>query len=269
MSFPDKVKVKDPFWYAATGAIKAWEVLRKKYKTFPIGDQEYRKQKWREWWQREGRYKPTIISQEKSILEPSLSTELAEFVGILIGDGGITKYQVVVTLNRIDDKLYAQFVAALMEELFGVKPSVLPFEMIYKITISRGKLVRFCHSLGLKIGNKIKQNIDIPNWIKNDKNYSIACIRGLMDTDGCIYNECHNIKGKRYCYPRLSFVSHSLALRESYFQILADLGFTPKMRNNRSVHLESRSDIIDYFRIVGTNNPKHWNRYSEFIGEVG
>ncbi|MBI3256137.1 MAG: hypothetical protein HYZ63_04170 [Candidatus Andersenbacteria bacterium] len=261
MSFPDNAKVKDPFWYAATGGVKAWAVLRKKYKTFPMGDQEHRKQKWREWWEREGQYKNNLMV----VKIPRFSFELAEFVGIMMGDGGLTPSQLKITLNRIDDKLYTDFVVILVEKLFGVKPSVTPREMVYSIMVSRRKLIQFCQDIGLKVGNKIKQRIDIPLWVKNKKPYLIACVRGLMDTDGCIYNECHMIGGKQYCYPRLSFVSHSPPLRESVWQALSDFGFKPKIRNSRSVHLEKRQDIIDYFRIVGTNNPKHRKRYQRFL----
>ncbi len=63
-----------------------------------------------------------------------------------------------------------------------------------------------------------------------------------MDTDGCIFNECHVINNKKYCYPRLSFVSFSWQLRLSVFKILQKLNFPPKIRNNRSVQLEKRKD---------------------------
>lgn len=70
------------------------------------------------------------------------------------------------------------------------------------------------------------------------------------------------------CYQRISFVSHLKPLRESVWKGLSELGFHPKIRNNRSVQLEREIDIIDYFRIVGTSNPKHRQRYKEFLVEV-
>ena len=263
------VKIKEPFWYTAKGAMRAWQVISKKYGRVPI-DPEYRMQKWREWWEREGKFQHhPIINVAKSFMKPRKSKELAEFIGIMMGDGGMTKWQMKITLNRFDDHAYSQYVGRLITKLFGVKPSVSLRSSTVDLIISRVRLVDYCVLLGLKIGNKIHQRFDIPGWIKRQPSFAAVCVRGLMDTDGCIFNECHHINGKRYCYPRLTFVSHSEPLRRSVFCILWDVGFTPKLRNNRSVNLERRKDIIDYFTKIGTNNPKHSLRYRSFIGEVG
>jgi intein/homing endonuclease len=48
-------------------------------------------------------------------------------------------------------------------------------------------LVFTLEEIGLKAGNKSKNRTSIPNWILKDKQYSIACIRGLIDTDGSVY----------------------------------------------------------------------------------
>ncbi len=190
----------------------------------------------------------------------------------MIGDGGITEKQVTVTLNYITDKEYINFVSNLFKKLFTVEPALYKREKesVVNIVISRVKLVRFCKSLGLKVGNKLRQRVDIPNWIKKETKFKITCLRGLMDTDGCIFNECHNINNKRYCYPKLSFVSYSKNLRYSVFKILSELGFHPKIRNNRSVQLESKKDVIKYFQLVGTNNLKHKRRFKRIVfGRVG
>lgn len=131
------------------------------------------------------------------------------------------------------------------------------------------ELVKFCQSIGLKIGNKLKQNLDLPEWIKKHKSFKISCIRGLIDTDGCLFNECHRINGKIYCYPRLCFTSYSKNLRLSVFQILKELGYSPKIRTTRNVQIENREEIIKYFRLVGTHNLNLQKRYRFIFGGVG
>jgi len=44
-----------------------------------------------------------------------------------------------------------------------------------------------CLNWKVGFGPKIKQNISIPPWIKNNKKCSIECLRGLFETDGSIY----------------------------------------------------------------------------------
>ena len=68
-------------------------------------------------------------------------------------------------------------------------------------------------------------------------------------------------------YKRLNFTSGSLRLRKSVFLILEKLNLDPKMRNNRSVQIENKNKIREYFKIIGTSNPKHKRRFTEECGE--
>lgn len=268
-AFPEGVEIKEPFWSVGKAAKIGGNVTYKRYGT--IGDPKIRKKKWQEWWEEKGKINPNKWFITRAVNFPEKSEELAEFVGIMMGDGGITERQVTVTLNSATDKDYLNFVKELMEKLFLVEPRVSKRknELAVTLKISRTNLVSFCQSIGLLVGNKIKQNIDIPTWVKDNLEYVIPCIRGLMDTDGCIFLETHDIKGKKYCYPRLSLVSASPNLRFSVYKALKNLGFSPKIRNSRSVQIEKNEEIKKYFDKIGTSNLKHRNRYREFFGGVG
>ena len=55
----------------------------------------------------------------KDITYPPHSTELAEFIGIMLGDGGMrSPYQCAVTYNRKTDCEHAQFIVNLVGKLF-------------------------------------------------------------------------------------------------------------------------------------------------------
>jgi len=272
VSMPMNIEIKERYWYVRKAGKIAGKLTYKRYGAIG-GNPEIRKQKWRSWWARIGKFRlsPSFISKE--IKKPNKkSIALAEFAGIVMGDGGITKRQVTISLNYKTDKEYIIFVKNLIKDLFNIEAALYKREKesIINIVVSRTQLVLFCRSIGLKIGNKIEQNLDIPKWIKKNKKFSAACIRGLMDTDGCIFNECHHINGRQYCYPRLSLVSASKQLRLSVFNVLKQLDFSPVIRNNRSVQLEKREEIIRYFEKIGTNNFKHKKRYQKMIvGGVG
>src|SRR5690348_5750833 len=51
------------------------------------------------------------------------SENLAEFFGIMLGDGKLAKYQIIVTLG-IKEMAYAEWVRDLMERIFTVKPRI-------------------------------------------------------------------------------------------------------------------------------------------------
>ena len=271
LKIPTSIKLKDRFWYTRRAGKMGGMLVYRKYGTIG-GDPEKRKRKWLIWWKKVGKSQLSSYFLPKEIRKPRRSSKLAEFVGIMIGDGGITKRQVTVTLNCITDREYVYFVSNLVKELFGVEPALYKRrrESTMNIVVSRTKLSLFCKSIGLKVGNKLAQNLDIPVWVKGNKKFSKACIRGLVDTDGCVFEECHNIRNQRYCYPRISLVSASQQLRYSVFKILKQLDFSPVIRNSRSVQLENYKEIRRYFRIIGTSNPKHQKRFQQMnFGRVG
>lgn len=270
VKMPKSITVKDQYWYIKNSSKLGALAVLKKYGRIG-GDPEYRKKKWYEWWEKEGQFNKDLLSHPKEIRKPRKSVDLAEFVGIVLGDGGITKSQVIISLDPKTDGEYIAFVTYLFTKLFGVKPSIYSKGMgasVVKVTISRVKLVNFCRSIGLKVGNKLKQGLDIPEWIKKRESFKISCIRGLMDTDGCFFVERHKIKGKTYCYPRTAITSYSEQLCYSVSTILKELGFSPRIRGGRNVQLENKEEIKKYFNLIRTNNLKHEKKYKTFFGGV-
>ncbi len=263
LRFPENVEVKNPFWYVYKGAKIGGFAVYKKY-GYIGGDPEKRKKKWYEWWEREGKYKKhPFINVCIPIKKPRKSKELAEFIGIAIGDGGISKYQIVITLHKIDDLEYSKFVNNLMKKLFGISPSIYyrPNYSVINITISRVELVKFFVKMGLRIGNKIQQGINIPKWIKNNNRYKIACLRGLIDTDGSIIIHKYRSRGKYYTYKKIGFTSRSPFLLKSVSEILNGLNIKHRFMKRYDIRIEAKEDVKNYFKIVGTHNPKHLKRY--------
>lgn len=255
-----------PYWWGNSSAGK--KGARARIKIYgPLGTFESRQLGGTRSYQKRASDTDDIFTP-KAILKPRKSAPFAEFIGILIGDGSLTKYQVAITVNSTDDREYGLFIERLSEQLFGLKPKVSrrSDSKCLNIVSSSVKLVNFLEQCGIKQGNKLKHNLDVPDWVLDNDKFKIACLRGIFDTDGCIFQERHNIRGRLYCYPRLSFVSMSSDLRATINKILSELGLSPKIRNNRSVNLEKPFDIATYFEKVGTSNPKHAERFKKFGG---
>ena len=173
----------------------------------------------------------------------------------------------LITLNNETDKMYSIFVIRLLKKLFKIDPKVYKIKnaKAINISISRRNLIEFLIGLGLKQGHKINQHISVPDWIMKSKKYQIACLRGMIDTDGSVVLETHTIKNKKYTYPRINFSSASPFLIQHAFFIFLRLGFSPKIRSNgRAVQLENLAEICQYFSVVGSSNPKHLDRISRW-----
>lgn len=256
------IELRDKYWYVQKGARRGGHAVMEKYGSVG-GDLAYRKKRWREWWERFGKYKLHSIVLPRPIHIPKPSKELAEFVGIILGDGGISLKQLTVTLHHKDDLEYSKFILKLFTKLFHIEPSIRHRKEYSVITIvaSRVKLVEFCIRIGLKIGNKIKQQVDIPKWIKNDHLYSVACLRGLVDTDGTVIVHQYMSNKKYYTYKKLGFTSRSHPLLGSVGSILTNLGIKWRLNGKYDIRIESEEGVKKYFTLVSTHNPKHLKRY--------
>jgi len=260
---PSEVVVRDRYAHVRTAGLLGAQAVMQKYGCVPV-DEEYRKQRWREWWNTNGTSGNNSLFRRKDVCFPKRNEVFAEFIGIMLGDGGLSERQVSVTLHHIDDLQYSHFVRDMMSQLFKVCPGVYhsPKKSVNTLVISRSDLVQFLHRQGLPIGNKVRQQCDIPDWIKKNKEFSLACVRGLIDTDGSVFTHRYIVNGKQYSYKKLGFTSRSAPLRRSSAHILETLGMSPRM-SGYDVRLDSINDMKKYFSLIGSHNPKHLKRYAK------
>ncbi|MDP2788761.1 MAG: LAGLIDADG family homing endonuclease [bacterium] len=264
VKIPESKKLVDQFWYTKKGGKMGAEAVLKKYGRLG-GDPKARKIAWLKWWQKTGKFKKWKMLDRKPIAKPGKNVELAEFVGIMLGDGGMTKNQVTISLNRETDADYMIYVNELVSKLFKVTPSFREDKnsLATDIVVSRMDLVDFCKSIGLKVGNKVKQQVDIPGWVKNNKQFLRVCIRGLVDTDGSVFEHKYRVGGKLYRYKKIDFSSCSKPLLNSVFMFLKNLELRPRIvKDGKKLRIESIDTVKKYMEVVGTSNKKHLNRYN-------
>ncbi|MBI5619554.1 hypothetical protein HY950_01200 [Candidatus Gottesmanbacteria bacterium] len=203
-----------------------------------------------------------LVPQPKPFFGPSnYSPELAEFVGILLGDGHIGKEQWSITLNAIKDKEYAMYVKQLIISLFHFIPSMAIRNDCNVIVLGGSGIrsIQYFVQLGLNIGNKVKQQVGVPVWIIRNSIYSTSCLRGLMDTDGGIFNHTYKVNGKSYTYTKLCFSNRSIPLLRFVYRTLQSSGLTPKLIDkveNKKVWLYNQTEVKQYIDLIGTHNPR-------------
>lgn len=192
----------------------------------------------------------------KAIQKPSPSSDLAEFVGILLGDGSVSRYQVSVYLNEREEREFAAYVRSLVQRLFGVTAIfVKNARHCLAVVASSRNLVEFLQTIGLELGDKISNSADVPSWIFERTDYQAACLRGLVDTDGTIFWHSHVVCHRRYRNLGLAFTSYSPLLLRSTYRLLVSLGFRAKIYpRDGHVFLFRRDDVKRYMMEVGTRN---------------
>jgi len=206
------------------------------------------------------------------------SPELAEFVGIMLGDGclGMYKcssdrqvriqYRVKITVNVVDDIRYVETrVCPLIRYLFHIQPLIRKRsgEKTVDILIFNKNLVEYLvKHVGLKLGPK-RDCAEIPNWVLH-YGLELHALRGLFDTDGClVFDKQHR---EVFYYPRLELKVSSRLLYYQLSKILEQHGFrystsTRTGGNTIKLQVNGATLLRRWVDEIGFNNPKHHAKY--------
>ncbi|MBU2577051.1 MAG: hypothetical protein KKF50_04985 [Nanoarchaeota archaeon] len=206
---------------------------------------------------------------------PKYSSELAEFIGAVLGDGHVhyTKkslkarkigvYQIRITGDLRYEKEYHNYLGELSKLLFGINPKYACKNGKNEryLFLSSRKLVEFFMGMGINPGNKIVNQSTIPKWVYENREYMKACLRGLIDTDGSI----HRMSKRDFNLLRISFTNHDNKLLQDTRALFVILGYCPsKIINNRNFYISGQGEIEKYLKEIGFSNKKHVDRYKQF-----
>jgi len=187
---------------------------------------------------------------------PVLNEQLAEFIGVMLGDGTLTKNFIRIYGDSRYDLSYFKYLESLVKNLFDlkVKISARKDKNLLILTVCSTDLCRLLNGkYEFPYGNKLKK-ARIPNKVIEDKKLAISCLRGLIDTDGCV--------GKRGRWLRIVFFSRTPKLLEQVWEIGKHYNlFTYKYWEQ--VGTDSFDKIVKYFQIVGSSNLRHIVRFLE------
>lgn len=209
-------------------------------------------------------------SHRKTIRIPKPSQSLAEFFGIMLGDGGINNsWQANITMNSIADAGYVFYIEKLIQDLFGVSPAIRKRKTRNAVVISTASttLVDFLVEKGLPRGNKLKNGVRIPDWILKRRPYLVACVRGLMDTDGCLFIHFHKMAGKSYKNIGLCFTSYSSKMLGQVAGAFEEFGIIPHIgTQGRNIYLYRADAVAKYLKVFGTSNERISSLYEKWRG---
>jgi intein/homing endonuclease len=194
----------------------------------------------------------------RKIIVPQQSVPFAELLGIFMGDGHVGEYQASVVTNSETDLEHAHYIQQLLKDLFGV-PATLTLRKDKKactVLASSKELCNFFEGQGIPKGNKLRKGMRIPQWVDSNRDYRYAFVRGLIDTDGCVYFDRHRVKEVSYSSVCIAFTNASNILLSYVEEMLKSEGLHPT-RWGRNIRLRRRSEVLWYAREIGFSNPKH------------
>ncbi len=167
---------------------------------------------------------------------------LSYIIGVALGDGNLSRPNGRATRLRIScDKKYQEMAADMEAALHILFPKnkvsrvIRVDEESFDISVYSNDLNCFMPWV-VGMGTKIEQKVRVPEWIRVNKSYMEHCLRGLIQTDGCIYTD----RG----YQMINFTSSGRELAEDVYMMLSELGYRP------TVHKVSfRNTWLDRYNI--------------------
>lgn len=233
-------------WGAVKGGKKGIVSMMKKYSSqLPL------------WRIRGGMNSP--IPKTKDITYPELNENLAEFIGAYLGDGTLTKYFIRISGDYRYDLPYFNYLSKLIFKLFGIKPIIIKEKRLVNtahLLIFSKKICSFLKDdYGIKYGHKIRNKTCVPKDILKDKELSIACLRGLVDTDGSVSRRGKG--GSQFC---VQFTNHNKKLLYQANSIGKRLRIFTYITGN-GTGTNKWENILKYFEIVGSSNLRHIVRF--------
>lgn len=208
----------------------------------------------------------------KVILIPKKSPELSEFIGVFLGDGGISNdFQITISFNRKNGKDYYEKIKKLIEKLFGIKPVVYTLaspvsKNVIRLIVSSVGLVEFLEKYNIKKGSKVRNQVDVPDWIKNEMEYSKSCLRGLVDTDGGVYYHQHSNGRWKSFNIGLCFTNKSKPLLDFVEKTLVNMKFHPKRSwSGDNIFLYREAEVLRYKKEIGFSNVHQSKRLEEYL----
>lgn len=207
-------------------------------------------------------------------LEKINNKKIAEFIGILLGDGSLclkdgknnTNNRLKITFNSKDDKEYIYYVKNLIKELFGIDP-ILKFrtnENTADLFLFRKEMIIFLtEKVGLKLSPKWNRAM-IPAQFLADE-LDVCVLRGCFDTDGCLVTTNNNgIK-----YPRLELKICPSPMQNQFIEILKKYNFKFGIyqvgKGEVRIQLNGKKQLQKWIELVGFSNEKHINKIKRFV----
>jgi DNA-binding transcriptional regulator WhiA len=182
---------------------------------------------------------------------------LAEFFGIMLGDGKLSYFQVAVTLGNKEVD-YAFYVKTIFEALFSLQPSIISDNKNrYRTVYVESTILSACLKTNGLVYNKVAAQVDIPSWIFEKKIFMKRFARGFFGTDGSVYRLRYGLQ--------LSFTNFSAPLLLSLQGLLRRLGYRVSEISDHRFYITRSMDIKRFFTEIRPQNKRHIGRFGRFL----
>lgn len=206
------------------------------------------------------------------VKQPDLNApDFWEFFGAMLGDGCLSKYHVndrrgarycmLITGNSKFDGEYFEYLKSLVDRLFGLNPSIIKEKRanVLRFVIQSRAAFEVLESVGYPVGRKT--DLSLPDQVLSlSWELKKVVIRGLFDTDGCIFAR----KDEGYRYPYIMITSAHDKLQRQLVGILRERSY-PAYIHGDDVLVRGAANLRRWMSDISSSNPKIVKRYERWV----
>lgn len=171
--------------------------------------------------------------------------DLAELIGVVLGDGHIWQYPRTEELSIFSNANNPGFIiryARLVEKIFKRKPTtkIHSKQNCIRIRIYEKYIAK---RLGVPVSPRRDKEIVVPKWIFNRRNYVIRYLKGLYEAEGS-----HSIHLPTSTY-KVQFSNRNISMLENVFNLVSKLGLHPH-KSKHQIQLSRKEEVFKFLKLI-------------------
>ena len=194
--------------------------------------------KWREEMRRSGKWPSYGPLKE--------SGDLAELIGVVLGDGSIHAFPRTECLRIVCNTQYPDWIKRcemLIKNVFDKKPNIgkRKDSNCCNVTLYQKEISK---RLGIHIGSQGNRSLSIPGWVLKNRQFVLRYLRGLYEAEGNL-----SIHEPTYTY-KFMFTNRNDSLLEHVEFLWKQLGFHPH-RSTHTVQISKKDEVFKASELIG------------------
>jgi hypothetical protein len=171
--------------------------------------------------------------------------DLAELIGVVLGDGHLSKFprtEELSIFSNSNNKGFVKRYTHLMEKVFGRKPANTKHG---KTNCTRIRLYQknIQSRLGVPYSPRGHRWIRVPDWILNDESFIVRYLRGLYEAEG---SHCVHEKTSTY---KVFFTNMNVSMLRNVYMLVKGLGFHPH-RSKYDIQLSRKEEVYRFLNLI-------------------
>ncbi|MEK7508140.1 MAG: hypothetical protein AAB602_03610 [Patescibacteria group bacterium] len=173
------------------------------------------------------------------------SGDLAELIGVMLGDGHICKFPRTESLRIVSNAKNYGFIkryTKLVQKIFSKIPYVARSNISNATTITLYQK-QISKRLGIPCGARKNRKITVPNWILANKKYIVRYLRGLYEAEGsfCVHKPTSTYK--------LLFRNRNLSMLANVFRLMKKFKFHPHHSTDQ-IQISRKQEVYKAMKLL-------------------